>query len=337
MGKTNVLDAIYYLCMCKSHFNTNETHLVLQGEDFFRLEGHFILTKNKKNKIVAKIQPKKLKVFEHDGVEYQKLSEHIGRIPIVMIAPDDTMLLTEGSEERRRLMDITLSQLDQTYINQLITYNKLIEQRNALLKQFAQNHIYNHSLLDVYDEQLLAPAAYVFQKRQWLIDTLAPIFQSYYKIISGDREQPNCKYESKLLEFSMQDILKNNLEKDRILQRTSNGVHRDDLVFTFMDGNPAKRFASQGQLKSFLLSIKLAQYEVLRLHKGMNPILLLDDIFDKLDAHRVAHLVGLLSTENFGQIFITDTQTERVEEILGKQEVVYHSFLIDSGIASKPK
>lgn len=334
MGKTNVLDAIYYLCMCKSHFNINDAHLVNQGEDFFRLEGQFSLVNNKKSKIVAKVQPKKLKVFEHDGVEYQKLSEHIGKIPIVMIAPDDTILLTEGSEERRRLMDITLSQLDQNYINQLLTYNKLIEQRNALLKQFAQNNVYNEKLLEVYNEQLFSPTDYIYQKRQWLIEVLSPIFQSYYKIISGDREQPSCRYESKLSEYSMQDILSNNLDKDRVLQRTTGGIHRDDLVFTFLDGSPAKRFASQGQLKSFLLSIKLAQYEVLRLHKKTFPILLLDDIFDKLDAHRVAHLVGLLSTDNFGQIFITDTQTERIEDILRRQKVEFQSFIIESGTAS---
>jgi DNA replication and repair protein RecF len=317
--------------MCKSHFATSDAHLVLQGEDFLRLEGDFILAEAKKTKIVAKIQPRKLKVFEHDGVAYERLGEHIGKIPVVMIAPDDTALLTEGSEERRRLMDNTLSQLDQTYLNNLMIYNKVLEQRNALLKQFAQNHTFNINLLEVYDQQLITPANYIFQQRQAFIAWLTPVFQAYYKIISDDREQPNCVYESKLQNIDFQTLLLENREKDRILHRTTSGIHRDDLLFTFQDGNPAKRFASQGQLKSFLLAIKLAQYEVLRQRTGKMPILLLDDIFDKLDMERVKHLLFLLSSENFGQLIITDTQEERILQAINSQYTDFKHFKVVDG------
>lgn len=226
MGKTNVLDAVYYLCMCKSHFATSDAHLVLQGEDFLRLEGDFLLAEAQKTKIVAKVQPRKVKIFEHDTVAYERLGEHIGKIPVVMIAPDDTDLVTESSENRRRLMDNTLAQLDQTYLNNLLIYNKVLEQRNALLKQFAQNHTFNVNLLEVYDQQLLVPATYIFQQRQAFSSWLVPVFQAYYKVISNDREQPNCVYESKLQHVDFQTLLLENREKDRILHRTTSGINR---------------------------------------------------------------------------------------------------------------
>ncbi|MFZ4545362.1 MAG: DNA replication/repair protein RecF, partial [Saprospiraceae bacterium] len=331
MGKTNILDAVYYLCMCKSHFSTTDVHIALQGEDFFRLEGIFNLDGSKKSKIVAKVQARKAKIFENQDLSYEKLSDHIGKFPVVMIAPDDTELLTEGSEERRRLMDITLSQLDQHYLHSLQIYNKVLEQRNALLKQFFQSQRFDAGLLEVYDSQLIAPANYIFQQRKVLLEQLLPIFQLYYKIISGDREQPSFSYESKLLDYDLETLLLENREKDRILQRTSSGIHRDDVLFIFSEGIPAKRFASQGQLKSFLLAIKLAQYEVLHLLKGQRPILLLDDIFDKLDMERVKHLLSLLSDDQFGQLFITDTQEERILSIIGDLQVDFKHFKVNQG------
>jgi DNA replication and repair protein RecF len=331
MGKTNILDAVYYLCMCKSHFNTTDTHLSLHGEDFFRLEGKFILEKSKKIKIVAKVQPRKSKVFESQDVAYEKLSEHIGKFPVVMIAPDDIALLTEGSEERRRLIDNTLSQLDRSYLQSLQVYNKVLEQRNALLKQFAQQHSYDTALLAIYDSQLTAPAAYIHEQRKSLEQRLLPVFRHYYSVISGDREQPSFSYESGLHSNSLDQLLSDNREKDIILQRTSAGIHRDDLQFVFSDGNPAKRFASQGQLKSFLLAIKLAQYEVLRQLSGQNPILLLDDIFDKLDMERVRQLLTLLSGEHFGQLLITDTQEDRMLSIISDLRVEFKHFKVEDG------
>ena len=331
MGKTNVLDAVYYLCMCKSHFNTTDTHLSLHGEDFFRLEGIFILDESKKSKIVAKVQPRKSKVFESQDVAYEKLSDHIGKFPVVMIAPDDIALLTEGSEERRRLMDNTLSQLDHSYLQSLQVYNKVLEQRNALLKQFAQSHTFDAALLSVYDSQLTEPAAYIFEQRKSLLQRLLPVFIHYYSVISGDREQPSFTYESALHSNNMAQLLADSREKDRILQRTTAGIHRDDLQFVFSEGNPAKRFASQGQLKSFLLAIKLAQYEVLRQLTGQNPVLLLDDIFDKLDMERVRHLLTLLSGEQFGQLIITDTQEDRMLTIIKDLGVEFSHFKVQDG------
>lgn len=332
MGKTNILDAVYYLCMCKSHFSAGDNYVVQTGQEFFRIEGNFVNNANKILKVVAKVQPRKNKVFEHDNVVYDKLSEHIGKVPIVMIAPDDVALITEGSEERRRLMDITISQLDQHYLNALLTYNKIIEQRNALLKQLGQSNSTNNiGLLDIYDSQLLAPAQYIFEQRQKLVAQLSPVFQHYYGIISNQQEQPNCFYESKLLHTPYIDLLKQSRDKDRILQRTTAGIHRDDIVFYFDEGSPAKRFASQGQLKSFLLAIKLAQHDILRDRTATMPILLLDDIFDKLDAERVRQLLHLLSGENFGQILVTDTQKERVLSAISAEYPNYKHFHIQQG------
>ncbi len=327
MGKTNVLDAIYYLCMCKSHFSTNDALLVLQGQDFFRLEGNFQL-KNQA-KVVAKIVPRKRKEFEFNGAAYDKLSEHIGKIPVVMISPDETALATEGSEERRRLMDNSLAQLDQVYLNQLMIYNKVLEQRNALLKQFSQQNNFNESLLAVYDQQLLAPAETIFSLRKIFIQHLTPIFQDYYKIISGDREQPDCQYVSQLIENNFSELLKKSRDKDRILARSNVGIHKDELSFSF-DGNPLKKFASQGQLKSFVLALKLAQYEVIKQRKGTKPILLLDDIFDRLDAERVSQLLALLANKDFGQIFITDTQSDRMAQVIAKHFDNFHHFEVEN-------
>jgi DNA replication and repair protein RecF len=327
MGKTNVLDAIYYLCMCKSHFSTNDALLVLQGEDFFRLEGHFQL-KNQA-KVVAKIVPRKRKEFEFNGAVYDKLSEHIGKIPVVMISPDETALATEGSEERRRLMDNSLAQLDQVYLNQLMIYNKVLEQRNALLKQFSQQNNFNESLLEVYDQQLLAPAETIFSLRKIFIQHLTPIFQEYYKIISDDREHPDCQYVSQLTDANFSELLKKSRDKDRILARSNVGIHKDELSFSF-DGNPLKKFASQGQLKSFVLALKLAQYEVIKQRKGTKPILLLDDIFDRLDAERVSQLLELLAKKDFGQIFITDTQGDRMAQVIAKHFENFNHFEVEN-------
>ena len=328
MGKTNVLDAIYYICMCKSHFATNDGFLVLREEDFFRLDAHFqgVTSAN----VVAKIVPRKRKEISYNDVVYEKLSEHIGKIPIVMIAPDDTALATEGSEERRRLLDNSLSQLDQVYLNNLMLHNKILEQRNALLKQFAQNHTFNESLLEVYDNQLVAPVETIFSLRKIFVQHLVPIFQEYYKIISGDREQPDCQYVSQLFEGDFLTLLQKSRDKDRILARTNVGIHKDDLSFSF-DGNVLKRFASQGQLKSFVLALKLAQYEVLRQRKGIQPILLLDDVFDRLDADRVSQLLELLSQKEFGQVFISDTQSERMAAIVKQHFELFTHYEVENG------
>lgn len=329
MGKTNLLDAIYYLCMAKSHFNLADTAITRHDENFFRLEGHFIL-QEKKEKIVAKVMPRKLKELERNDVAYSKLAEHIGLLPVVFIGPDDIQLIREGSEERRRFLDNTLSQLDQRYLYELITYNKVLQQRNALLKSLAERSGGSMSLLDVYDEQLIDPALYVLEQRAVFTQKFTAIFQSTHQYITGRKEAVQLSYESQLLENDLEDLLKQSRQKDLALQRTTKGVHRDDLVFSLGE-HPLKKYGSQGQLKSFLLALKLAQYEMLRQNKGVSPILLLDDLFDKLDAQRVTHLIRLLTEGQFGQIFITDTHETRIAEIVEQFGVDYRRFFVEGG------
>ncbi len=332
MGKTNLLDAIYYLCMCKSYAGINDRKLVIHDEIFFRLEGVFGLN-NKNERIVAKVVPGKNKVIEKNDVPYKKLLEHIGLFPVVMIVPDDTHLVTEGSEIRRRFIDNTLSQLEPMYLSGLVAYNKILKQRNSALKQFAAERYYDAKLIESYNQQLIEPAGLIFKKRKSFVEEFVPLFERYYQKISGKQEEVNCSYSSQLSNESLEILLEQNAEKDRILQRTSCGVHRDDLKF-FLGEHSLKSFASQGQLKSFVLALKLAQYELLRIHKKVNPLLLLDDIFDKLDRFRVGHLISLLMENQFGQVFITDTHENRVQDIIEKFDSDFKKFVIDSGTAT---
>lgn len=344
MGKTNLLDAIYYLCMCKSHFKASDKHIMRQGADFFRLEGNFVSANSNENekpiidKIIAKVKPRKRKDFERNKAVYDRLADHIGRFPVVMIAPNDTLMAMEGSEERRRFLDNTLCQLDNQYLKHLIHYNKALSQRNKALKQFAETRIFDKILIESYNIQLLPAATYIHAKRQaWMTD-FEPIFKDYYGKISGQREEVKCIYQSKLSTTDFETLLNENIEKDRILQRTTTGIHKDDLKFVFNDV-PVKQFASQGQLKSYILALKLAQYELLKQQKHLAPILLLDDIFDKLDESRVKHLLELLITSQnnndknngFGQVFITDTHENRVAQIIEHFGMDYEKFVVESG------
>jgi DNA replication and repair protein RecF len=335
MGKTNLLDAIYYVCMCKSHFKTTDKHITKHEADFFRLEANFVSGDTKEtlrvNKIIAKVQALKRKEFQSNKAVYDKLSDHIGRFPVVMIAPDDTLLAIEGSEERRRFLDNTLCQLDNQYLTHLVYYNKVLSQRNKLLKQFAETRTFDKILIKSYDVQLLPSANYIHQKREEWMTNFEPIFVDYYNQISGEQEAVKCIYQSKLSEMDFEKLLNENLVRDRILQRTTTGIHKDDLKFVFNDV-PVKQFASQGQLKSYILALKLAQYELLRQEKDIAPILLLDDIFDKLDESRVQHLLELLiQKKEFGQVFITDTHENRVTEIIEKFGVSFGKFIVKNG------
>ena len=342
MGKTNVLDAVYYLCLCKSHTGLNDRHLVRHGESFFRLEGAFqpSTVDRRPSTIVAKYSLGQRKEIERDGVAFNRLIDHIGQFPVVMIAPDDVALVQDGSEDRRRFLDSTLSQISPGYLQNLLTYNALLRQRNALLKKFAEEKTFDATLLEGIDRQMPAPAQALFEQRRDFTAGFRPLFQEFYAAISGGREAVDVAYESDMemtlpesgSPLNLADLFQKNLEKDRLLQRTSGGPHRDDLVL-IMDGQPVKKFASQGQLKSFLLALRLAQYELLRLEKGFAPILLLDDIFDKLDEQRVRQLVGLLIGRDFGQIFVTDTQRSRLEEIIASFTGEYLVFEIENGKA----
>jgi DNA replication and repair protein RecF len=324
-GKTNVLDAIYLLCLTKSHRNLPDKSLVQHGADLFRVEGVFEHL-NEYFKTVVKLPPGQRKILEVNGQETGRLADHIGRFPVVMIAPDDVALLQEGSEERRRLIDVTLSQTHTHYLTQLLLYNALLKQRNALLKAFAEHRRFDATLLEAIDVQLAAPAAAVHQYRMTFCTEIQPIFADLYARIAGGREVATLDFESDWPEnddFSAQ--LTAQLERDRALERTTRGPHRDDLLCR-IEGHPVKKFASQGQMKSYLLALRLAQYEWLRQQRGVSPLLLLDDIFDKLDQQRVRQLLTLLVEGAFGQIFITDTQRERLAQIFKDIKVEYLFF-----------
>lgn len=333
VGKTNVLDAIHFLCLCKSHSGLNDKHLITHGESFFRLEGQF---ENEPNsvKIVAKYQSGQRKEIERNGRAYERLIDYIGQYPVVMIAPDDVSLVQDGSEDRRRFMDATLSQISPDYLQNLLLYNALLKQRNALLKWFGEQKRFDAALLESVDRQIPAPAQIIYDQRRAFVARLEPAFLEYYAAISGSREKVGVRYDSDLEKGDFASILQETQEKDRILQRSSAGPHRDDLAL-FMDELPVKKFASQGQLKSFLLALRLAQYEVLRQQKQRAPILLLDDIFDKLDAERVRQLVSLLIEHDFGQIFITDTQRSRMESVISSFSGDYKMFEVPIAVEGR--
>lgn len=328
MGKTNLLDAIYYLSMTKSYLSTHDSLVSKFNTDYFRLEGHYSRLEQHE-KIVAKVQPNKAKVFEVNLNPLNKLSEHIGFLPVVFIAPDDISIIMEGSELRRKFLDNTLSQTNTTYLTHLLHYNRVLHQRNAYLKQIANEKSTNAILLDIYDEQLDKPATYIHQARTEFLKQFNPVFNEIYQKISNDKEAVGVEYQSKLDSDSLLNLLAFNKKRDLFLQRTSVGIHKDDLLFT-LEENPLKKYASQGQRKSFLLAIKLAQFTYLKNCLGIHPILLLDDIFDKLDPFRVQSLINHLITNFKGQIFISDTHNHRIPGMLTDLGVSHlHKEIID--------
>ncbi|MEO0725316.1 MAG: DNA replication/repair protein RecF [Bacteroidota bacterium] len=313
MGKTNMLDAIYYLCMGKSYFSVRDQYLVQHGEEFFRLVGQFA-GEEREDRLVVKVIPRQRKELELNGRVYEKLAEHVGRFPVVIVVPDDTQLIKEGSEERRRFLNNTLSQLDQEYLQHLLQYNKILKQRNALLKQWG-GRMQSEDLLLIYDQQLAKPAQYIHARRAAFIEQFQAPFQEAHQAICGGQEEVVLSYRSALTATTLADLLQERREKDVVMERTTQGIHRDDLVFK-LDQHPLKRLGSQGQLKSFVLALKLAQYRFLQEERKVAPILLLDDIFDKLDPQRVEQLVSYILREDFGQIFISDTDQERITRVL---------------------
>ena len=313
-GKTNLLDAIYYLCMCKSHFAGSDRSVLRRGGDFIRLVGQFERLK-RSERVVAKVIPGKKKEFERNGNAYSRLVEHIGMFPVVFITPDDTQLAREGSEARRKFMDNTLCQTDPKYLAQLIDYNRLLRQRNALLRKYLETGNYSRELLATYNQQMIGPASYLFTQRNLFVGRFSPVFDRFYRDISGGHESVELRYQSKFREAPLSEQYDQTLASDLRRGYTTAGIHRDDLGFR-LNGFPVKRFASQGQLKSFVLALKLAQYDYLKSSQSVAPILLLDDIFDKLDADRVGRLLQLLTEQQFGQVFLTDTDRERVVRVI---------------------
>lgn len=314
IGKTNILDAIYHLAYGKSYFNPLASQNIKHDEDFFLIDA--IFNKNEQEeKISCSLKRGQKKIIKRNNKIYEKLSEHIGFVPLVIISPSDTDLIVEGSETRRKFIDSVISTLDNKYLNELIQYQKLIAQRNALLKYFALNQIFDKDNLAIYDDQLEPLGKIIFEKRKHFLDQFIPIFQKYYTIISSEAETVHLIYQSQLFMSDLTTLFKQNLNKDRALQYTSTGIHKDDLSFE-IDNFPIKKFGSQGQQKSFLIALKLAQFEFIKEQSGELPILLFDDIFDKLDESRVSKIVTMVNDAVFGQIFISDTHAERTENII---------------------
>ena len=314
IGKTNILDAIYHLANGKSYFNPLAVQNIKHNEEFFVVDGEF--EKNDRSEqIVCSLKKGQKKILKRNGKLYEKFSDHIGFIPLVIISPADRDLITEGSETRRKFIDSVISQLDNQYLQQLIQYQKTVAQRNALLKYFALNHVFEKDTLVIYNEQLNELGQSIFEKRKDFLEKFIPIFNNYYKEISNGSETVQLVYQSDLSEKNTLALLEENLSKDRALQYTSVGVHKDDLSFE-IDNHPIKKFGSQGQQKSFLIALKLAQFDFVKKQSGEKPILLFDDIFDKLDEFRVAKIVSMVNNDEFGQLFISDTHAERTENIV---------------------
>jgi len=324
IGKTNVLDAIYHLSFGKSYFNPVATQNIKHEADFFVVNGDYI-KHEKPEKVVVSLKRGQKKIIKRNGKEYEKFSEHIGFLPLVIISPADRDLIIEGSDTRRKFIDSVISQSDKTYLTDLINYNKVLAQRNALLKYFALNHTFNADTLEIYNTQLTDYGSRIFKKREAFLKEFIPIFQLRYKAISNDHEIVNLVYQSDLFENSLDQLLKNCINKDKSLQFTSMGIHKDDLHFN-IEEHPIKKFGSQGQQKSFLIALKLAQFDFIKKQSGDNPILLLDDIFDKLDEQRVSQIIKLVDDENFGQIFISDTHADRTEKAIKQVHQSYEIF-----------
>ncbi|MGM5469956.1 DNA replication/repair protein RecF [Flavobacteriaceae bacterium LMO-SS05] len=324
IGKTNVLDAIYHLSFGKSYFNPIATQNIKHDEDFFVIDGVYE-KEDREEKIIVFLKKGQKKIIKRNGKIYEKFSDHIGFIPLVMMSPADRDLIIEGSDTRRKFIDSVISQSDKTYLHNLISYNKVLSQRNALLKYFALNNTFNAQTLDIYNEQLHTYGSLIFKIRDAFLKTFIPIFKMRYNAISNGNEQVNLSYISDLYSGDLKALLKTNLSKDKILHYTSVGIHKDDLSFE-IETYPIKKFGSQGQQKSFLIALKLAQFDFVKQQSGVTPILLLDDIFDKLDEQRVAQIINLVDDEHFGQIYISDTHAERTENIVKQTRHSYKIF-----------
>ena len=326
IGKTTILDAIYHLAVGKSYFNPLSTQNIKHGEEFFVIDGIFE-KENRTEQIICSYKKAQKKILKRNGKIYEKFSEHIGLIPIVIISPSDTDLIIEGSETRRKFIDNVISTFDTSYLNTLINYQKTLQQRNALLKYFALNQVFDADNLNIYNEQLSEFGHLIFTKRKDFLEKFIPVFQELYEVISENAEKVTIEYESQLYDDNLETLLIQNLQKDRITQYTTCGIHKDDVIFNIA-GFPVKKFGSQGQQKSFLIALKLAQFDFIKKHTKTLPILLFDDIFDKLDAFRVQQIVNMVNNDVFGQIFISDTHPERTENIIKQTHKSYKIFNI---------
>lgn len=334
MGKTNLMDAVYYLSFCKSATNPIDSQNIRHNQDFFVVQGFYETDDGEPEEIYCGLKRRQKKQFKRNKKEYSRFSDHIGLIPMVMVSPADTQLIAGGSEERRRFMDVVISQYDREYLEALIRYNKALLQRNTLLKADVEPE---EELMMVWEEMMAAAGELVYRKRRGFIDEFIPVFQSYYSYISQDQEQVSLAYQSHAEQGDLLSLLRESRQRDRIMGYSLKGVHKDDLIMQLGDF-PIKREGSQGQNKTYLIALKLAQFEFLkRTGSHTTPLVLLDDIFDKLDASRVEQIVKLVAGDSFGQIFITDTNRDHLDKILKKIEGDYKLFEVEEGQVAERK
>lgn len=329
MGKTNLLDGIYYLSNCKSFFNSVDSQNIKNEEDFFVIQGKFESAETTEN-IYCGVKRGKKKVFKKGKKEYEKLSDHIGLINTVLISPMDINLIYDGSETRRKFVDLIISQYDKKYLTTLIQYNKVLNHRNAYLKSIQQGGSFDALSLQIWNEQLIELANIVFKKRNDFIEEFREVFQEIYATISGGNESCSLNYKSQLKDAELSDLLKQSLQKEKYIGYTTKGTHKDDFVFE-IEGKPLKKFGSQGQQKTFLIALKLAQFKHIECKTESKPILLLDDIYDKLDEFRIEHLMNQICEGEYGQVFITDTNTQRLPSYFKKKKYECFAFEIGHG------
>ena len=334
MGKTNLMDAVYYLSFCKSATNPIDTQNIFHDRDFFVVQGFYQTDNGEPEEVYCGLKRKQKKQFKRNKKEYTRLSDHIGLIPLVMVSPSDSVLISGGSEERRRFIDVVISQFDREYLDALIRYNKAMLQRNTLLKSEVEPE---PELMNVWEEMMASSGEVVYKKRRQFIDEFVKVFQLYYSFISEDMETVSLEYESHASQGNLLEIIRGSRQRDLIMGYSLKGIHKDDLIMKLGDF-PIKREGSQGQNKTYLIALKLAQFEFLkRTGSRTTPIVLLDDIFDKLDAHRVEQIVKLVAGDSFGQIFVTDTNRDHLDKILRKIDGDYKLFEVENGNITERK
>jgi DNA replication and repair protein RecF len=329
-GKTNLLDAMHYLSFTKSAINPSDSQNIKLGESQFIIKGEYKILKKQKE-VVCSYQQGQKKIVREDGQDYLKFSDHVGKYPLVLIAPQDIELIWDGSEVRRKFFDSLLSQIDHQYLEDLIVYATYLRQRNGALKLFAEQGKIDHDLLDGYDQKIIPSAKRIYSKRREFLTEFLPVFQRHYKSLADSKDEVmSIQYRSDLDGNDFQEILQKNLNRDVVLQRTTAGIHRDDFLF-LLNNNEVKRYGSQGQQKSFLIGLKLAEFQSIAEKKGFKPLLLLDDIFDKLDDNRIRKLMHFMADGMFGQLFITDARPDRCLELLNELKLNAGIVRIENG------
>lgn len=327
-GKTNLLDAVHYLSLCKSYFNNSDVMSIMFEQGFFLIQGEFEMEAGNVEVYSCGFKKGQKKIFKNGDKDYDRLADHIGKIPLVISTPADTSIIWDGSEERRRMVDSIISQYNREYLNNLVAYNKTLAQRNKLLKDFNQGIAFQETLIEVYDSTLDMLGTKIHKVRKDFSQEYISIFEKYYRNISGTEEMPGIIYNSQLSNSKMSDLLIESRSRDQFLEYTSVGVHKDDFEFQ-LDGFPLKRIGSQGQQKTFLVALRLAEFTILSKYCSFSPLMLLDDVFDKFDSERVVRLVNQVKEQQFGQIFMTDTNSGRIDHIIQSITSNYKLFHIE--------